>query len=78
VIAASSTPRTARQPAAASLWWALALGAGLGGNATVVGIAARQGYPDLVLALHPPRPRRHHRDRHARPAVLWLRYVVLA
>jgi Na+/H+ antiporter NhaD/arsenite permease-like protein len=39
---------------ATSLWWALALGADLGGNATAVGasanvvvtgIAARQGYP---------------------------------
>jgi Na+/H+ antiporter NhaD/arsenite permease-like protein len=41
-------------PEAMSLWWALALGADLGGNATAVGasanvvvtgIAARQGHP---------------------------------
>ena len=41
-------------PEAAALWWALALGAGLGGNATsigasanvvVTGIAAREGHP---------------------------------
>ena len=41
-------------PETAALWWALALGAGLGGNATaigasanvvVTGIAARQGHP---------------------------------
>jgi Na+/H+ antiporter NhaD/arsenite permease-like protein len=41
-------------PQAQSLWWALALGAGLGGNATaigasanvvVLGIAARNGHP---------------------------------
>jgi Na+/H+ antiporter NhaD/arsenite permease-like protein len=41
-------------PQAESLWWALALGADLGGNATavgasanvvVLGIAARNGYP---------------------------------
>jgi len=41
-------------PEAVALWWALALGAGLGGNATaigasanvvVTGIAAREGHP---------------------------------
>ena len=48
-------------PQAESLWWALALGSDLGGNATavgasanvvVLGLAARNGHPDLVLAVH--------------------------
>jgi hypothetical protein len=56
------------------LWWSLALGAGLGGNATavgasanvvVIGIAARSG-THLVLAVHQIRAsgRRDHRRPH--------------
>ena len=52
------------------LWWALALGADLGGNATaigasanvvVLGIAERNRQPHLLLAVHQVRPRRHRR-----------------
>ena len=48
------------------LWWALALGADLGGNATAIGASANvvvtrhrrpQRPPDLVLAVHPLRRR---------------------
>ncbi len=52
-------------PQADALWWALALGADLGGNATAVGASANvvitrdrrpQRASDLVLDLHPVRP----------------------
>ena len=54
------------------LWWALALGADLGGNATAIGASAnvvdagarRTGRaPDRLLGVHEVRPGRHRGDR---------------
>ena len=65
VVAAAPDPALGRP-----LWWAFALGADLGGNTTAVaaganvvvtGIAARQGQPDQLLAVHPLRAGRHRR-----------------
>jgi Na+/H+ antiporter NhaD/arsenite permease-like protein len=64
-------------PQAKSLWWSLALGADLGGNATavgasanvvVLGLAEKAGHPDRLLGLHQVRTDRrhgHHRDHHS-------------
>ena len=66
------------------LWWALVLGADLGGNATaigasanvvVTGIAMKSGHPIIVLGVHQVRRRRrrgHPGDRHALPAAALL------
>ena len=68
------------------LWWALALGADLGGNATaigasanvvVLGIAERAGKKITLLGVHQVRPgrhRRHHRAGHAVPVAALLRF----
>jgi hypothetical protein len=63
----------AGDPAAGqALWWSFALGADFGGNGTAmaasanvvaIGIAARTGLPDQLLAVHPLRDR-HHRAEH--------------
>ena len=65
-------------PAAEPLWWALALGADLGGNATavgasanvvVIGIAARNGLPISFWTFTKYGLIRHRRHRDALPAV---------
>ena len=70
------------------LWWALAIGADLGGNATaigasanvvVLGIADRAGHADHLLAVHQVRPRRHrHHSIALAVPYLWLRFFAFA
>ena len=63
LVAQAPDPQTGQ-----ALWWAFALGADFGGNGTAVaasanvvaiGIAARTGHRDHVLAVHQVRNRRH-------------------